>query len=155
MSVFSTLYVATLVSARIPYAMSRDGLFFRGLDRLSPRTRVPIRALLPQGAWAVVLVLSGSLDALTDYAIFAILIFLALVTGSVFVLRRRRPDAPRPYRTLGYPVVPPVFLVVAGWLVVNTLLTTPRQALAGLGLIAVGLPFYGYWSRRARALGVP
>jgi len=153
MSIFGALQITSLVCARIPYAMARDGIFFAGLSRLSPRTHVPIRALVAQAAWAIVLVLSGSYDTLTDYAIFSVLIFVALVTASVFVFRRRMPHAVRAYRTWGYPVVPVLFLLVAGWLVINTLLTTPERALAGLGLMALGLPFYWYWSR-ARKRGV-
>jgi APA family basic amino acid/polyamine antiporter len=149
-SVFGALQAMTLVTARIPHAMAEDGLFFRGLARLSPRTRVPIRALFAQAAWASLLVLSGTFDELTDYAIFAILIFLALTTASVFVFRRRQPDLERPYRTWGYPIVPVLFLLVAAWLVLNTLMTSPRQAFAGLGLMALGVPFYWYWSRRPR-----
>lgn len=147
MSIFGALLIAALVSARIPYAMARDGVFFAGLTRLSPRTRVPIRALAAQGVWASVLVLSGSFDTLTDYAIFSILIFVSLATGSVYVFRRTLPGAERAYRTWGYPVVPALFLLVSGWLIVNTLLTTPGRALAGLGLMALGLPFYWYWTR--------
>jgi APA family basic amino acid/polyamine antiporter len=150
MSVFGALQAMTLVTARIPHAMAEDGLFFRGLARLSPRTRVPIRALFAQAAWASLLVLSGTFDELTDYAIFAILIFLALTTTSVFVFRRRQPDLERPYRTWGYPIVPVLFLLVAAWLILNTLMTSPRQAFAGLGLMALGVPFYWYWSRRLR-----
>jgi APA family basic amino acid/polyamine antiporter len=130
--------------------MARDGMFFSGLARVSPRTHVPIRALLVQGAWAVLLVLSGSYDTLTDYAIFSVLIFVALGTASVFVFRRQQPDAERPYRTWGYPIVPAAFLIVTGWLLINTLLTTPGRAAAGLALMAMGLPFYWYWSRAAR-----
>jgi APA family basic amino acid/polyamine antiporter len=148
MSIFSTLLVVILVGARIPYAMARDGLFFRYLAHVSPRTNVPIRALLAQAVWASVLVLSGSFDALTDYAMFAVLIFVALAASSVFVFRRRMPEAERPYRTWGYPFVPVFFLVMAGLLIGNTFLAMPRQALAGLGLLALGLPFYWYWSRQ-------
>jgi APA family basic amino acid/polyamine antiporter len=148
MSVFGALQVTSLASARIPYAMAADGLFFAPIAHLSPRTRVPVRALLAQGIWGIVLVFSGSYDTLTDYAIFAVLIFVALATASVFVFRRRLPDAERSYRTIGYPIVPILFLLVAGWLVVNTLLTTPGRAFAGVGLMLAGLPFYWYWSRR-------
>jgi APA family basic amino acid/polyamine antiporter len=147
-SIFGALQISGLACARIPYAMARDGLFFAGLARLSPRTHVPIRALMAQCAWAVVLVLSGSYDTLTDYAIFSILIFVALVTASVFVFRRTMPGAERAYRAWGYPVVPALFLLVSGWLIVSTLVTTPGRALAGLGLMALGLPFYWYWSRQ-------
>jgi APA family basic amino acid/polyamine antiporter len=152
MSISSTLLVAILVGARIPYAMARDGLFFRYLGHVSPRTNVPVRALLVQAVWVSILVLSGSFDALTDYAMFAVLIFVALAASSIFVFRRRMPEAERPYRTWGYPVVPLVFLVMAGLLIGNTLLTMPRQALAGLGLMALGLPFYWYWSRGAKVM---
>lgn len=150
MSIFGSLHVVALVSARIPYAMARDGLFFRPLARLSPHTRVPITALLAQGLWAIVLVLSGSYDTLTDYAIFAVLIFVALATASVFIGRPASAGIQHTYRTWGYPLTPVLFLLVAGWIVVNTLIATPGRALAGIGLMALGLPFYWYWSRTAR-----
>ena len=136
-------------AARIPYAMARDGLFFAGLDRVSARSRVPIRALVVQSVWSVVLVLSGSYDTLTDYAIFCILIFVGSATMSVFVFRRRGDDPPA-YQTWGYPVVPVLFLLVSVWLIVNTLMATPGRALAGLGLMACGLPFYWYWTRQLK-----
>ena len=93
------------------------------------------------------LALSGSFDTLTDYVIFAAWIFYALNAASVFILRRRVPDAERPYRTVGYPVVPLIFIAAAGWLIANTVIATPRQALTGLGLILLGLPIYAYWTR--------
>ncbi len=126
-----------------------DGLFFSGLAKLSPRTAVPVRSLLVQSAWTAALVLSGSFDALTDYAMFAIVIFWGMATASVFVVHRM-PSKETHYRTWGYPLVPALFLLVAAWIVLNALITAPRQALAGLGLIAIGVPFYLYWSRAAR-----
>jgi len=147
-SSFGTLHIGVLTGARVPYAMSQHGLFFQNLARLSVRTRVPVRALIVQAAWACVLTLSGSFDALTDYSIFGLWIFYGLVTASVFIFRRRMPDAVRPYRTWGYPVVPALFLLVTAALLINTLQTTPRQAFAGLFLIALGLPVYWYLSRR-------
>ncbi len=149
-SVFTALLIVALVGARIPYAMAQDGVFFRSLATLSPRTRVPIRALIAQAFWASVLVVTGSFDTLTDYTIFAVLIFLVLGTASVYVFRRRMPDAPRPYRTWGYPVVPALFLLTACWLIANTLITSPRQSLAGLALVALGVPFYLYWTRNSK-----
>jgi APA family basic amino acid/polyamine antiporter len=128
--------------------MAEDRLFFPALAHVSPTTRVPVRALIAQGIWGIVLVFSGSYDTLTDYAIFAVLIFVALATASVFVFRRRLPDAERPYRTIGYPVVPILFLLVAGWIIANTFMATPGRALAGVGLMLLGLPFYWYWSRK-------
>ena len=149
MSVFSALVMAALVSARVPYAMAQDGLFFRALAKVSPRSKVPIRSLVVQTIWAALLVISGSFDTLTDYAMFAILVFVGMATASVFVFRRRMPDAERPYRAWGYPVVPGVALCMTAWLLINTLVTAPSQALAGLVLLALGLPFYWYWSRAA------
>jgi APA family basic amino acid/polyamine antiporter len=146
-SSFGALHTSVLASARYPYAMSRDRLFFRSLARLSPKTHVPVRALIAQGVWSCVLALSGSYDTLTDYAIFALWIFYGLTTASVFVFRRTMPDAERPYRTPGYPVIPVIFLIVTAALLVNTLWTAPVQAFIGLALIALGLPVYWYWSR--------
>lgn len=146
-STFGTLHSSILTGARVPYAMSRDGLFFQNLARLSPRTHVPIGALVVQAIWAGLLALSGSYDTLTDYVIFASWIFYGLATASVFLFRRRFPDAERPYRTWGYPVIPILFLLVTAWLLINTLITTPLQALAGLALILLGLPVYWYWSK--------
>ena len=100
-----------------------------------------------QAAWACVLAASGTYDQLTDYVIFASWIFYGLVTSAVFVLRIRAPDLPRPYRTLGYPVVPLVFVLVAIWLVINTLINRPVESVAGLVLIALGLPVYWYFRR--------
>ncbi len=149
-STFGTLHSSILTGARVPYVMSRDRLFFQSLARLSPRTRVPIGALVVQAVWASVLALSGSYDALTDYVIFASWIFYGLVTASVFIFRRRMPDAVRPYRTWGYPIVPALFLLVTAALLITTIKAAPYQALRGLGLIALGLPVYWYWARHNR-----
>jgi APA family basic amino acid/polyamine antiporter len=149
-SSIGTLHTSILTGARVPYAMSRDRLFFQNLARLSPRTHVPIGALILQGIWASILALSGSFDTLTDYVIFGSWIFYGLVTASVFIFRKRMPNAERPYRAWGYPVVPVLFLLVTGWLLINTLLTTPKQALIGLALILLGLPVYYYWAHHNR-----
>jgi APA family basic amino acid/polyamine antiporter len=134
--------------------MARDGLFFAKLGTISPRSRTPIWAIAAQAVWAVVLVLSGTFDQLTDFAVFALWLFFALTTGAVFVLRRKLPDAQRPYRTIGYPILPLVFILVAVWLIANTLHTNPGGSLAGLGLIALGLPLYFYFRyRESRASG--
>ena len=146
-SALGALNGSTLTGARVPYAMARDGVFFSKAAVLSQRTRVPVYALLFQAVWASVLAISGTFDQLTDYVIFASWIFYGLVTSSVFVLRRKMPDAPRPYKTLGYPIVPLVFVLVAGWLVVNTLVNRPVESVAGLILIALGLPIYVYYRR--------
>jgi APA family basic amino acid/polyamine antiporter len=140
-----------LSNARIPFAMARDGLFFKRLGEVSRGGRAPVWAIVFQGAWASVLALSGTFDQITTYSIFALWVFFGVTASSVFVLRRKRPDAPRPYRTLGYPVVPSVFILVAVWLVINTILTSPVESAAGLFLIALGIPVYVYFKRRRAA----
>jgi basic amino acid/polyamine antiporter, APA family len=146
-STFGTLHSSILTGARVPYAMAQDGLFLPALSRLSKRTHVPIAALVAQAVWASILALSGSYDALTDYVVFALWIFYALSTASVFIFRRRFPNMDRPYRVWGYPIVPILFLIVTGWLLVNTLITNPVQSIVGLALIALGLPVYWYSTR--------
>lgn len=150
LSSIGTLHTSILTGARVPYAMAQDGLMFESMGRLSEATRVPIIALIVQGIWAALLALSGSFDTLTDYVIFGSWIFYALATSTIFVFRRKYPDAVRPYRAFGYPVVPVVFLLVAGWLLLNTLWTSPTQALAGIFLIVLGLPVYYYLTRVKR-----
>jgi APA family basic amino acid/polyamine antiporter len=150
-STLGSLHTGTMSGARISYAMAQDGLFFSSLAKVSEKARVPVNALILQCVWACVLVLSGSYDKLTDYVIFAAWIFYALNTASVFYFRWKMPDAERPYRTLGYPVVPALFLLVAIFLLYNTVKANPTQSLTGLGIIALGLPIYYYWSSRQRA----
>jgi APA family basic amino acid/polyamine antiporter len=110
---------------------------------------VPARAILAQAAWASVLAVSGSYDTLTDSVIFASWLFYGLSTASLFVFRRTMPDAPRPYRALGYPLVPMMFVLVTLALLVNTFIAAPRQAFQGVAVLLAGLPLYWYWSRRA------
>ena len=141
-SSFGALHASLLATARIPYALAKDGLIIKSLAHVSPRTHVPVRALMVQGVWACVVALSGSYDTITDYAIFALTLFYILVAGSIFLFRRRLPEAERPYRTWGYPVVPIVFLIVSGWVILMTILSSPRQSAIGLGLILLGLPVY-------------
>src|SRR5713226_8999934 len=149
-SSFGALHASILATSRVPYAMARDRLFFQGLAKISPRSHVPIRSLVALGIWSSVLALSGSYDTLTDSAIFALTLFYAFVAGSVFIFRHRMPDAARPYRTWGYPIVPMVFLGVTTWLILTTIWNTPKQSAIGLGLILIGLPVYLIWSRRDR-----
>jgi APA family basic amino acid/polyamine antiporter len=148
-SSFGSLHSSVLANSRIPFAMARDGLFFRGLAKLSPRSKVPIRAILAQAAWGSVLALSGSYDTLTDSVVFVSWAFYGLSIASLFVFRRTMPNASRPYRALGYPGVPLVFLLVTVALLVNTFVAAPRQALQGVAVLLAGLPFYWWWSRHA------
>lgn len=134
-----------LTGARVPFAMARDGLFFSRVGDLSKGTHVPVLSIIIQAVWSSILAISGSYDQLTDYVVFASWIFYGLTTAAVFVLRKKMPDAPRPYRTLGYPIMPIVFVLVAVWLIVNTLQTSPVEAVMGLLLTALGLPLYFYY----------
>lgn len=139
----------TLMNARVPFAMARNGLFFRPLGLLSDR-RVPARAIWFQALWACLLALSGTFDQITTSVIFAVWLFTALVGSSLFVLRRKLPAAPRRYRAIGYPVVPAIFVLVAAWLVINSLSATPVESAAGLLLIAIGLPFFLFFRATRR-----
>ena len=147
-SIFAALNGSILSGARIPFAMARDGLFFSALGRVHPVHRVPHRSILVLIMWSAILILSGRYEQLYTYVIFASWILYGLTTASVFVLRRRRPDLPRPYRTLGYPLVPAVFVGAATFLVLVTLVNSPRESLMGLVLLAAGVPFFRYWTRR-------
>src|SRR5215470_4175544 len=149
-SSFGALHASILATARIPYALAKDGLIVKSLARVSPRTHVPIRALVVQCFWACVVALSGEYDTLTDYAIFALTLFYALVAASIFLYRRREPHAERPYRTWGYPAVPILFLIVSVGLIIQTIVNTPRQSAIGLGLILLGVPVYFLLDRRSR-----
>jgi basic amino acid/polyamine antiporter, APA family len=147
-SIFAALNGSILTGARVPYAAARDGLFFHSAARVHPAFHTPGVSILMLTAWSSVLVLSGKYDELFDFVIFGSWILYAMATASVFVLRRKRPDLPRPYKTFGYPVVPLLFLFGATVLEVSTLLTKPRESIAGIVLILLGLPFYFYWRSR-------
>lgn len=143
LSSLGTLHTSILSASRIPFAMAKDGMMFDTFKKVSVNA-VPINGVLFQGVWASILALSGSFDTLTDYVIFGSWIFYALITSSVFIFRRRYPDAERPYKAWGYPVVPVLFLLVSGWLLINTMVTSPVQSFIGIGLILLGLPVYYY-----------
>ncbi len=146
-SIFAALNGSILTGARIPYAAARDGLFFRSAARIHPDFQTPGVSILMLSGWSSILVLSGKYEELFDFVIFGSWILYAMATASVFVLRKKRPDLARPYRTLGYPVVPFLFLTGATVLEISTLWTKPRESFAGIALILLGLPFYFYWRR--------
>ena len=150
-SIFAALNGSILTGARVPYAAARDGLFFSAAARVHPIFRTPGVSILMMSGWAALLVLSGKYDDLFNFVIFGSWILYAMATASVFVLRRKRPDLVRPYKTLGYPVVPILFLIGAAALELSTLRDRPVQSLAGIVLILLGLPFYSYWNRRRLA----
>lgn len=138
-----------LTAARIPYAMAREGVFFRWAGRVSPRFGTPVPALLAQGVVAIVLTASGTYTQLYTYVVFASWLFYALSCGAVLRLRRRAPELPRPYRVWGYPFTPLVFIAAAGWVMLSAILDKPKESAVGVLLLAAGLPFYFYWKRSA------
>lgn len=138
-----------MTSARIPFAMARDGLFFKFLSVVSPRTRVPVRAVWTQALVAGLLALTGTFDQLTNNVVFSAWIFYGLTGYAVFVLRRSRPDLIRPFRVPLYPLTPAAFVLLAGALVVNTLIESPFESVIGVGLILTGLPIYYLFYRNA------
>jgi APA family basic amino acid/polyamine antiporter len=145
---FNCCSITILMASRLFYAMAKDGQFFSRIDYMHPTFQTPSRSLVLQAAWTTMMVLSGSFDTLTDMLIFAAFIFYAATTVGVFVLRRRMPNAERPYKVIGYPVVPALFVAFCAYLVINTLLNRPQEALVGLGLMATGVPFYFFWNRK-------
>ncbi|HSD31736.1 MAG TPA: amino acid permease [Gemmatimonadales bacterium] len=150
-SVFSAANGLALTGPRMYFAMARDGVFFRALGEVHPRFGTPAVAIAVGGAWAAVLTLWGSFEQLLTYVVFASWLFAALAAASVFVLRRRRPDLPRPFRVPGYPLTPAVFILAAVAIVANTVMARPVQAFAGLGIVLLGTPAYLFWRRRAAA----
>jgi APA family basic amino acid/polyamine antiporter len=146
-SIFAALNGSILSGSRVPFAMARDGLFFRRVAFVHPQHRTPSVSILALSAWGALLVLSGRYSQLYTYVIFASVILYGMATAAVIVLRFKRPEMPRPYRTLGYPLVPVVFVLAIACLVVSTLLKSPRESLMGVGLVALGLPFYFFWKR--------
>lgn len=147
-STFGCNVAGVIAASRTCFAMAADRRFFPAAARVHPKYHTPHVALIVTSAWSAFLTLTGGYEALFTYVTFASVLFGTLGGVAIFVLRARRPDARRPYRTLGYPLVPAVYVLGSFALVWNTLAERPTESIAGLGLVALGLPFYFYWSRR-------
>jgi APA family basic amino acid/polyamine antiporter len=148
MSIIGTLNGCFLTSPRIYFAQARDGLFFRKFADVHPKHQTPGFAIMAQGVWAAVLLISGSYESLLDYAMFAIWLSYGFMVAGVIVLRIKRPGLDRPYRMWGYPVTPILFLLITAWFLGNMVVTRPVPSLAGLGLILTGVPIYFFWARQ-------
>ena len=156
-SIAATISAMTFAGPRVYYAMARDGMFLGAAGRIHPRYKTPAVSIVAQAIWSAMLVLSGSADTLTRYTGFAVVLFAAIAVGALFVLRQREPDAPRPFRALGYPVAPGIFTIVMALIVVNALwsdLAVPiihnqpwGPSAAGLIVIGLGLPVYFLFGR--------
>jgi APA family basic amino acid/polyamine antiporter len=149
-STFGTTGIYTLTAPRIYFAMARDGLFFGKVAVIHPRFHTPAFAIMIQSAWAIVLIFFwGTFESLISYVVFTDWIFFALAATGIFILRRKRASAERPYRTLGYPVTPLIFIAISLWFVGNTLVNKPEEAWAGLGFLALGVPVFLFWNKKA------
>jgi APA family basic amino acid/polyamine antiporter len=148
-STFGCMNGLTLAGARVYYAMARHGLFFSSVGRVHPRYHTPAVSLMVQALWAALLTLTGTYNELLEYVVFAVVLFYLLTIAGVFWLRRSRPDAPRPYRAWGYPVVPALYILFTMFVEWALLTYKSFRSLAGLCLVALGIPAFYLW-RRAR-----
>jgi basic amino acid/polyamine antiporter, APA family len=146
-SCFSAAASCTLSGARVYLAMAQDGVFFQSMARVHPRWRTPVFSLIGQGIWAAVLTLSGRYDQLYEFVMYGMVLFYTLTVVGLFILRRKRPDIPRPYRCTGYPWIPGLYVLITAAWTVNIIVTRPKQALAGTLIILIGIPGYLYWKR--------
>ena len=150
-SILVTLNGTIMSGARVPFAMSRDGYFFKSMAEVHPRFHTPSVALIVQLVLSIVLLLfAGSFRQLFSLAIFAEWLFYMIAASTVFVLRKKEPDTPRPYRTWGYPVVPAVFIIAAAVLLYFTFTENIRNSAWGILVIVAGVPIYGYFARKKR-----
>ncbi|HKF50269.1 MAG TPA: amino acid permease [Terracidiphilus sp.] len=147
-STFGCANGLTLAGPRVYYAMSRDNLFFKTVGKLHPKYNTPVAGLILQALWTAVLCVSGSYSQLLEYIIFAELVFYILTILGLFVLRYKWPAAPRPYRAVGYPVLPALYIVMAGWICYVLFRYKPQYTWPGLALVILGIPVYFLWSWR-------
>ena len=145
LSCFGAASSAILCSARVSYAMARDGAFFHAMGRVHPKYRTPAFSLVAVSAWSIVLALSGSYDQLYTYVMFMMVLSYVAGVAALFVLRRKRPGVPRPYRCTGYPYLPALYLLMAGAWALNSVVTRPKETLIGIAIVFLGAPFYAFW----------
>ena len=148
-STFGCVNGMILMGARLYYAMAQDQLFFKSVGELSSRG-VPAVGLVLQGLWSVVLIFSGTYNDLLDYIIFAALLFYVLTVAGLFVLRRKLPNAERPYKAFGYPVVPAVYVTLCALIMLNLLIVKPVYSWPSFIIVLTGIPVYLFWRRSAR-----
>ncbi len=149
LSILGSANTNILTAPRVYYAMAKDGLFFARAGDVHPRYRTPHLSILAMGAWTVVLAMSGTFEQLLAYVVFGLWIFFGLTVGAVLILRRTRPDMPRPVKVWGFPATPLLFLAATAFIAVSALITNPRNAIGGVAIIALGIPVYAIWHRRA------
>jgi len=139
----------TFAGPRVYFAMARDNAFFKSAARVHTKYKTPAASIVAQAGLAILLVLTGSLDSIANYVGFAITLFAGAAVAAVFVLRRREPNAPRPFKALGYPWTPGIFVLVSAAIVVNAFYSDPRVSLFGTLIILAGVPAYYFFTRKA------
>ena len=149
-SCFGAMASCVMSGARVYYAMAEDGVFFKTLANVHPRWRTPVASLVIQGIWSAALALSGKYDQLFTYVMFMMVLSYVLTVVALFVLRRKQPNTPRPYRCVGYPWVPGLYVVLGSVWFFNVIFERPKEALWGIGIVAAGAPFYFYWRKQKR-----
>jgi APA family basic amino acid/polyamine antiporter len=150
LSCFGAMASCTLSGARVYFAMARDGVFFQRMAHVHPKWRTPALSLIGQAVWACLLTVSGRYDQLYTYVIYGMVLSYTLTVIGLFVLRVQRPDVPRPYRCTGYPWLPAIYVLLGGWWTINTIVTRPKEALAGTFIVLIGVPGYLYWKKQSR-----
>ena len=151
LSIIGAINGCILTAARIPFAQARDRMFFSRFGRVHPRFQTPAFAIVAEGLWTGVLILTGSYETLFSYSMLSAWIFYTLSVAAVRVLRRKAPDAPRPYKMWGYPVTLWLFVIVSVWFMVDALVNQPKTSLIAFAIAAAGVPFYFTWRRRSGA----
>jgi basic amino acid/polyamine antiporter, APA family len=155
LSCFGAMASCTLSGARVYYAMARDGVFFQRMAEVHPKWRTPARSLIGQAVWGALLTVSGRYDQLYTYVIYGMVLSYTLTVIGLFVLRVKRPDVPRPYRCTGYPWLPAIYVLLGSWWTINTIVTRPKEALAGTFIVLIGVPGYLYWKKQSRKAQAP
>jgi APA family basic amino acid/polyamine antiporter len=150
LSCFGAMAPCLMSGARVYYAMAEDGIFFRALARVHPRWHTPVMSLVLQGIWAGVLTLSGKYDELFTYVMFMMVLSYVLTVVGLFVLRKKQPDMPRPYRCTGYPWLPAIYVVLGSLWALNAAVEKRKETLVGTAIVLLGVPFYLFWKRRRK-----
>ena len=153
LSCFGAMAPCLMSGARVYYAMAEDGIFFHALAKVHPRWHTPVMSLVLQAIWAGVLALSGKYDELFTYVMFMMVLSYVLTVVGLFVLRRTKPDLPRPYRCTGYPWLPAIYIVLGSLWAINAAVEKKKETLVGTAIVLLGVPFYFYWKKQRKADG--
>lgn len=155
LSCFGAIGPCLMTGARVYYAMAEDGVFFRSLAQVHPRWHTPAVSLVLQAVWASILALSGRYDQLFTYVMFMMVLSYVLTVAGLFILRRKKPEADRPYRCTGYPILPALYVILGSLWAINAALEKRKETLIGTAIVLAGVPFYLYWKSQRPAQAAP